>query len=68
MNWLEKLLKGETLQGEEALEAFRGLDWRVGVQAALMLLEQGEVDEAKAVLESLLEEGDATRFDLPRER
>jgi hypothetical protein len=33
-----------------------------------MLLERGEMEQAKAVLESLLEEGDATDFDSPGER
>ena len=54
MSWLEKLLEGQTLEGEEAVKALHGLGWRSAVQAALVLLEDGEIERAKAILEELL--------------
>jgi hypothetical protein len=58
MNWLEKLLQGETLEGEEVLQALQGLGWRSAVRAALMLLDEGEVAQARAVLEDLVADAD----------
>jgi len=52
---LGKLLRGETLNGEDALEALVGLDWQTAVRAALRLLEDGEIEAAKAILRELTE-------------
>jgi lipopolysaccharide biosynthesis regulator YciM len=59
---VEQLVNGETLSGSDAVEAFAMLKregWRFGVRLARLFLERGEIENAKTILDALLEEPSA---------
>lgn len=57
---IQSLIDGETLSGSDAVAGFKIFKregWRFGVRVARAYLEQGDVENARAALDSLLEEG-----------
>jgi len=59
--WISRLARGETLEGEDAQAALDALTsdtpWQFGVQLALAYLREGNTEFAVEVLEQLLEGG-----------
>jgi hypothetical protein len=56
---IQRLIDGETLSGPDAVAALAMLKsegWRFGVRVACAYLERGDTENAKAVLDALLEE------------
>jgi hypothetical protein len=57
---MQRIADGETLSGPDAVAVFSMMHkegWRFGVRVARLYLERGDIENAKAALESLLEEG-----------
>lgn len=55
---LQQLADGKTLSGADAVAVFTMMHkegWRFGVRVARLYLERDEIENAKAVLDSLLE-------------